>query len=246
MKKIFGKIAAAFTAVAVASVGLVTAGLQSAQAATTTPADHIVINEVYGGGGNKGATHNRDFVELYNPTAQAVSLTGWQIQGFSKKGNTSNGSPVALSGTIESGAYFVICGKLKPESTAAAPTCDIESNLDIGKDGASTKLLNNTGATIDLVGWGGSSLFEGTGAAVTDNPTSIQRINDGGDTNDNSADFKVGTPSPKAGNGGQKLLATGAQTQPSPPPAGGGDTGSSATPPPAPPIPPTATITPIC
>lgn len=36
----------------------------------------VVINEVYGGGGNSGATYKNDFIELYNNSLSAVNLTG--------------------------------------------------------------------------------------------------------------------------------------------------------------------------
>ncbi len=41
-------------------------------------ADHVVISQVYGGGGNSGAPFNKDFVELYNPTStnQSILLDG--------------------------------------------------------------------------------------------------------------------------------------------------------------------------
>ena len=42
--------------------------------ATANPAGTgLVISEVYGGGGNSGATLTHDFIELYNPTATARS-----------------------------------------------------------------------------------------------------------------------------------------------------------------------------
>ena len=40
----------------------------------------LVISEVYGGGGNSGATYTNDFIELYNPTASAVPLDGYTVQ----------------------------------------------------------------------------------------------------------------------------------------------------------------------
>jgi hypothetical protein len=39
----------------------------------------VVISQVYGGGGNSGATYQNDFVELYNRSSSPVSLTGWSI-----------------------------------------------------------------------------------------------------------------------------------------------------------------------
>lgn len=38
--------------------------------------DAVVLSEVYGGGGNSGATFTHDFIELFNPTEAAVSLDG--------------------------------------------------------------------------------------------------------------------------------------------------------------------------
>ena len=48
-------------------------GAQRVEAATVTGiAEHIVISQVYGGGGNAGATYTHDFIELYNPTDKDV------------------------------------------------------------------------------------------------------------------------------------------------------------------------------
>ena len=38
------------------------------KAHAATLADHVVISEIYGGGGNGGAPYKNDFIELYNPT----------------------------------------------------------------------------------------------------------------------------------------------------------------------------------
>ena len=58
-----------------------------ASPAVANPAgDQVVINEVYGGGGNSGSTYKADFVELYNPTNAAVDLTGWTVQYRSATG----------------------------------------------------------------------------------------------------------------------------------------------------------------
>ena len=37
----------------------------------------IVISQVYGGGGNSGASFTNDFIELFNRGAAAVNITGW-------------------------------------------------------------------------------------------------------------------------------------------------------------------------
>jgi predicted extracellular nuclease len=63
-------------AVSAVSGALVTAS--PAQAAST----NVVISEVYGGGGNSGATWTNGFVELYNRSDAAVDVSGWVVQYF--------------------------------------------------------------------------------------------------------------------------------------------------------------------
>ncbi|HVD64337.1 MAG TPA: lamin tail domain-containing protein, partial [Lapillicoccus sp.] len=46
----------------------------------------VVISEVYGGGGNTGATYQNDFIELYNNGEQAVDLSTWSVQYGSSGG----------------------------------------------------------------------------------------------------------------------------------------------------------------
>ena len=55
--------------------------LGAAPASATSPA--VLLNEVYGGGGNAGATWRSDFIELFNKSGAAVDLTGWQVQYWS-------------------------------------------------------------------------------------------------------------------------------------------------------------------
>ena len=69
-------------------------------------AEHVVISQVYGGGGNSGAPFNRDFIELYNPTDSSVDLTGWSVQYASSTGKSWVVTP--LTGTIESHGYYLV------------------------------------------------------------------------------------------------------------------------------------------
>lgn len=39
----------------------------------------VCISQVYGGGGNTGATFNADFIELFNATGETISLAGWSV-----------------------------------------------------------------------------------------------------------------------------------------------------------------------
>ena len=60
--------------------------IQNDDAPTLPPPGSVVISEVYGGGGNAGATYTNDFIELYNRTANAISLAGWSVQYASATG----------------------------------------------------------------------------------------------------------------------------------------------------------------
>ena len=59
--------------VAALTVGLAV-GVQMNASAAVSPTASLVINEVYGGGGNSGAAYTHDFVELYNKGTSAVDL----------------------------------------------------------------------------------------------------------------------------------------------------------------------------
>jgi uncharacterized protein len=48
---------------------------------------HIVISQVYGGGGNSGAPYTHDFIELFNRSSEPVSLAGWSVQYASATGS---------------------------------------------------------------------------------------------------------------------------------------------------------------
>jgi hypothetical protein len=50
--------------------------------------DHLVISQLYGGGGNSGATFSNDYIEIYNPTGTAFNLAGWSLQYASAAGTS--------------------------------------------------------------------------------------------------------------------------------------------------------------
>ncbi len=97
--------------------------------AASAATDHLLISQVYGGGGNSGATYRYDFVELYNPTSAAVDLSTWSIQYASTTGPSGGGAYAVanLSGTIGAGQYFLIqacIGTTNSTNGALLPTPD--------------------------------------------------------------------------------------------------------------------------
>ena len=71
----------------------------------------VVISQVYGGGGNSGATYKNDFVELHNISASPVNVTGYVLQYASATNafvSPTNNNSVVLSGTIVAGGYYLV------------------------------------------------------------------------------------------------------------------------------------------
>jgi len=73
------------------------------------PSDHVVISQIYGGGGNTGTpsgTYRNDYVELYNPSPTTFNLNGWSIQYAAAANSVS--SVIPLAGPINPGEYYLI------------------------------------------------------------------------------------------------------------------------------------------
>src|ERR1700686_4257382 len=66
----------------------------------------VVISQVYGGGGNSGATYKNDFIEVFNRGSAAVNLAGWSVQYASSSG--TSWQVTSLTGTIGAGQYYLI------------------------------------------------------------------------------------------------------------------------------------------
>jgi predicted extracellular nuclease len=77
-----------------------------ATSADATPSTALVVNEVYGGGGNSGATLTNDFIELTNRSSAAVSVDGWSVQ-YHSGGATGAWQATPLTGSIAPGAVSI-------------------------------------------------------------------------------------------------------------------------------------------
>lgn len=161
--------------------------------ADPTAASHVVINEVYGGGGNSGATWTHDFVELLNPTSTDVSVKGWKLEYLTGKGKVAN--TCSLAGVVKAGGHFLVQEARGDGGSKALPTPDAECSAFMSATKGSVRITDASGATVDLVGYGAASVAEKKAAPAPSNTTSIERRH-GVDTDDNSADFEVGGPTP--------------------------------------------------
>ncbi len=174
--------------------------------AAITPGQ-VVISQVYGGGGNSGATYTNDFIELHNNSNTVIDITGWSVQYASSSGSFT--AKTDLIGNIPAGGYFLVQGASTAANGAALPTPDAIGTLNLsGTNGKVALIGNNTllatggpaSATIsDFVGYGSATLYEGSAAApVASNTLAVVRQNSGTlDTNVNSFDFVTAVPAPR-------------------------------------------------
>ncbi|MGC4129207.1 MAG: lamin tail domain-containing protein [Bergeyella sp.] len=177
----------------------------------------IVINEAYGGGGNSGSTYKNDFIELINSGTATVTLSGATLQYASATG-TFNQYHTLPSITLTPGQTYLIqeaagtggTTSISPDFTPSAIiNFDGSTNTSVGFAMAAanfkvvlasndTQVTGPTNANVlDFVGVGTANMYEGSGAApAASNSTSVSRTN-GVDTNNNTADFTAGTPTPQ-------------------------------------------------
>ncbi|MBO0798812.1 MAG: DNA/RNA non-specific endonuclease, partial [Blastocatellia bacterium] len=174
-------------------------------------APHVVISQIYGGGGNSGATFTNDFIELYNPSDATVTVTGWSLQYASATGTTwTNKQPIG--GTIAPGEYLLVqlgSGGANGSPLPVAP--NISGNLNLSATTGKVALVSDSGSLtggcpigsaniVDFVGYGTSAdCHEGSAnAPAPSNTGAIFRLNNGlTDTDQNGADFTVSTPNPR-------------------------------------------------
>jgi hypothetical protein len=200
-------------------------------AAAGAGASDVVVSQIYGGGGNAGATFRNDYVELFNAGSGAVDLSGWTVQYATAAG--TSWQPTALSGTIAPGRYYLVQLASNADVGAPLPAADATGTSNLGGTSGKIALVRGAAAltcgasagscsadplVADLVGYGSASDFEGAGsAAVLSNTSAALRANGGcTDTGDNSTDFAAADPAPRNSASPQKLCAG----TPSPGPTG--------------------------
>ncbi len=164
----------------------------------------IVISQVYGGGGNSGATLKNDFIELFNRGNSSVSIAGWSVQYASATGTTWQVTP--LSGSIPAGGYYLVQEAQGAGGTTNLPTPDATGTIAMSATNGKVALVNSVtalsgacpGGTVDLVGYGTANCFETAATPALTNTTAALRNNSGcTETDDNGSDFATGGPNPR-------------------------------------------------
>lgn len=169
---------------------------------------HLIINQVYGGGGKSNTPFSHSFIELYNPTSEEIGLAGFQITYSSNRDQSKKQHPGStdgktvtkeLSGSVPPKSSYLIRGA-KEETDALR--CHIGA-FDL--DWSERCIDNDLTVVITLLGAGGEQIdgvstradgFEDIGegpAPATDDISkqkSLRRI-DFQDTDSNAADFAL-------------------------------------------------------
>lgn len=198
-------------ALVVFALVLMSVPLGQGPAAAVSP--DVVISQVYGGGGNTGATYKNDFIELFNRGTTPVTITGWSVQYASATGNTWQRTNV--SGVLGPGQYYLVQEGAGAGGTVDLPAPDATGSIAMGATAGKVALVTNQtnltcGATIgscfpnaaiwDFIGYGTTANnFEGAGPAPAPSNTTADIRNAGGclDSDNNSVDFATGAPTPR-------------------------------------------------
>ena len=168
----------------------------------------VVISEVYGGGGNSGATLTHDFIELFNRGAVSVSLSGWSVQYASSTGTSWQKTDLS-NVSLAPGQAYLVQEAQGAGGTTPLPTPDATGTIAMSGTAGKVVLLNTatliaagvscpTGTSVvDIVGYGAANCSETAPTGPLSSTTAAARTSRCTDTDNNSADFTVGTPAPQ-------------------------------------------------
>jgi predicted extracellular nuclease len=181
--------------------------VSTATAVAQEPAPEVVISQVYGGGGNSGATYTHDFIELFNAGDAPADISNWSVQYAATAGTSWQVTDLGADQVLEPGQYLYVQQAAGAGGTVTFPA-DVEGSIAMAGANGKVALVDDTTAltgscpladTVDFVGYGTANCFEGSGATgALSNTTSAQRLEDGCvDTDDNAADFTVEAPEPR-------------------------------------------------
>ena len=171
----------------------------------------VKVSQVFGGGGNSGATFKNDFIEIFNQSSSPVDISQWSVQensaGDTDTWDMTRLCPVGGTCILQPGHYFLIqesAGTNTAGVAADLPAPDATGIIAMGSTSGKVALVTNTTALaggcptgngiVDMVGYGGNSAtcFETTPVAALSNTTAAVRKSNGCiDTDNNTNDFLI-------------------------------------------------------
>lgn len=189
----------------------------TARAQTGSGSTDVVISQVYTRGGEPGATFRNDFIELFNRGTTAVDLAGYSVVISSTGPGSTRDVSVSLGSSssvpIGPGQYLLFqlgsSGSAGALIIVGAEFSDLTINLG-STSGKIALVQSNSSAPLgcplgqdatvaDYVAYGPTSCAEGAAPATAPSAnTSLVRQSAGcSDTDNNAADFSIGTPAPR-------------------------------------------------
>ncbi len=167
----------------------------SAGGTTTPPAtgslNHLVISQVYGGGGNSGATYTNDFIEIFNPTSSTINLSGYSVQYASATGTSWQVTPLN-SYNLAPGQFYLV-QETKGTGGTVALTPDTTGTIAMAGAAGQVVLAQKTTA---VTGTSDAAVNDYVAYSGLSNTTSASRTNVCADT-DASSDFASGAVNPR-------------------------------------------------
>jgi uncharacterized protein (TIGR03437 family) len=176
---------------------------------TPDSSPHIVISQIFGGGGNSGAPFRNDFIEIFNAGSSTVNLSGWSVQYASATASTWSVTPLT-SITLDPGQYYLIQESSGGSNGASLPAPDATGTIAMAAGSGKVALVKTSTALasacptdpniIDLAGYGSTAnCFRGSAPAPAPSNTNATLRGAGGciDTRNNVADFALGPPNPR-------------------------------------------------
>ncbi len=172
-----------------------------------TIATHVVINEF---SYDDEGTDDREFVELYNPLATPVDISGWVLQSVDEAYPTDNNADYTVPGAPGSnttvippfGYYTFGSGTVTPavnQVVGATNLWENDAEAMILRDGANNivdtvtyegnKIGQGQWATFPTQFIEGQAIWGNSTFNITPTPQSWSRWNDGYDTDNNGNDF---------------------------------------------------------
>ncbi len=197
-----------YVAPGAAAMGTLTATLGSASFTSNVKVDvlgaaHMVISEA----AVKGAAGAGDeFVELYNPTSEAVDISGWKVQYKAVKGTSwLTKATVPANISIPPHQYYLVASKTYPGEA----DLKLDTDLSLSATAGHLQIVDDQGVGVDKVAWGPTT--DPTAATTPIDPegavfvvasfTNDQTIERKATVGSTAASMAVGGADEKRGNG---------------------------------------------
>jgi hypothetical protein len=154
----------------------------------------LIINEY------QVSPNDDEFVELHNPTAHAINVSGWKLRYKPSEGSAWNSEIILHDASILPGDYYLIA-----KSGHINPVANQTFSFLLDDEGGHLQIYSpDDEIEHDLVGWGGAVAPDGDAAIKPVNGQSSKRLVDKNgrsfDSNNNGLDFYISNlPTPGSG-----------------------------------------------